>query len=165
MIRIIRLPKKSWYPGESDFFTITVDDQFPDHSVNKLLDAVAFEAWGGKGSAETVLNRADIVIRQYSCPSHGGFMVMTGLDLSSIGRLEVSSAHSPSRWPKNFEVRSFEEDQEWAELWLACSEEVRLEIAKHLVRNDDDETVIWRAAKLDKIAAEMYPNFKHNLIA
>lgn len=98
------------------------DYSFDTSTKHKLADRVAKE-WGNINESETIFNINGNLLKNYDCSGHGGYILVTDKPLVDIKPdLSQNSYHPINLFKKiEFYVYSFEEDCEWAKLFLILS--------------------------------------------
>lgn len=94
---------------------------------HKVADSLARE-WGEIQGVSTIFNKRGLLIKNYSCSGHGGYVVVSDKKIESLKA--DYSVESYSGWQEyfgefRFYVYTFEEDCEWSRLFLMGKEDIR----------------------------------------
>lgn len=159
----ISFSKRSWVKGQSQYFRVkipNVNERIIEKSGHRLADSMAYHQWGEIGRRSTVLKERDILLKNYACSGHGGY-VLINTNPERKGEYKGvlwASSGNYTGLPEGmfFEVYLYEEDQMWAQL----SRDLPMEDWEKVIQDMHRDGVTATAARINELANKTYQTIK-----
>lgn len=99
------------------------DKTYNPVNARNLLRSIAGDYWGTVDRSSTILNNRTFVLMNFSCSSHGGYILFSKKEIPEL-KPNMSSRDYTTDWMADFFVYMFEEGCDWALLWPLCASNV-----------------------------------------